>query len=140
MHSTEDIQRRLHALNLNPGTVDGVMGTRTEAAIRKFQREHFLPQTGIVDVLTEVALFPPPVERPSFIGALVAGYLRKEIKMKGWKTVIFGGLVTILGGLQATDIATIIPPQYTGLAMSVIGLIVMGLRALTTTPVGVAKP
>jgi len=50
--------------------------------------------------------------------------------------MIFGAIITFLGGLQATDIAAIIPADYTGIAMSVIGLVVMVLRKFTTTPVG----
>lgn len=56
--------------------------------------------------------------------------------LTGWKTLIFGSLITVLGGIQATDLATIIPAQYTGIALAGIGAIVMFLRTLTSTPVG----
>lgn len=55
--------------------------------------------------------------------------------MQGWKTLIFGALITFLGGLQAADFAAIVPQEYVGIVMSVIGLAVMGLRAITKTPV-----
>lgn len=55
--------------------------------------------------------------------------------LKGWKTLLFGGLITMLGGIQATDLATIVPAQYTGVALGAIGVIIMALRAITDTPV-----
>jgi hypothetical protein len=54
---------------------------------------------------------------------------------KNWRTLAFGALVTVLGGLQMTDLAVIIPPAYTGLAMTVLGGIVIWLRTITTGPV-----
>lgn len=55
--------------------------------------------------------------------------------LKGWKTLIFGGLITMLGGIQAADLATIVPAQYVGIALAGIGAIVMFLRSVTNTPV-----
>ncbi len=60
--------------------------------------------------------------------------------MQGWKTLIFGALITLLGGIQAADIAVIVPEQYQGIVMSVIGVIVMFLRTITTTPIGKSNP
>ena len=56
--------------------------------------------------------------------------------MKGFKTLIFGALIAALGGIQAADLANIVPEPYIGLVMGAIGLAVMGLRAITSTPVG----
>lgn len=55
--------------------------------------------------------------------------------MKGFKTLIFGALVTLLGSLQAADIAQIVPAEWTGLVMAVIGAVTMALRTVTSTPV-----
>ena len=41
-----DIQRRLHALGYNPGPVDGLMGKRTGNAIKAYQRNMELLETG----------------------------------------------------------------------------------------------
>lgn len=60
--------------------------------------------------------------------------------MKGFKTLIFGALIAALGGIQAADLANIVPEQFIGLVMGGIGLIVMALRAITSTPVGSSDP
>jgi photosystem II stability/assembly factor-like uncharacterized protein len=57
--ANDSVKRAQEALNLagyNVGTPDGVAGTRTVAAIRKFQTDKGIPLTGIVDVATLVAL------------------------------------------------------------------------------------
>ncbi|NLH00732.1 MAG: peptidoglycan-binding protein, partial [Clostridiales bacterium] len=40
----------------DPGEIDGVYGPMTEAAVRKFQKEHGLEVDGIVGPLTWTAL------------------------------------------------------------------------------------
>jgi hypothetical protein len=55
--------------------------------------------------------------------------------MQGWKTLIFGALITFLGGIQATDLASVIPAEYTGIVLTGIGMVVMFLRTITKTPV-----
>jgi photosystem II stability/assembly factor-like uncharacterized protein len=55
----ENVKRAQEALNLagyQLGTPDGVAGTRTVAAIRKFQADKGIPVTGTVDAATLVAL------------------------------------------------------------------------------------
>lgn len=49
-------QGRLLALGYQPGAVDGVMGAKATAAIKKFQSDHNLPITGILDPKTTHAL------------------------------------------------------------------------------------
>lgn len=60
--------------------------------------------------------------------------------MQGFRTLAFGALVTILGGLQASHVATIVPAEWTGVVMAGIGTLVMVLRALTSTPVATPEP
>ena len=36
----------------NPGPVDGIMGDRTEQALRSFQKDNHLPATGLMDAPT----------------------------------------------------------------------------------------
>lgn len=43
------VQERLKNLALNPGAIDGFLGPRTEAAIRRFQYSHGLEETGHID-------------------------------------------------------------------------------------------
>lgn len=50
---TERLQRRLNALGYSAGEPDGVWGSRTSAAVKAFQRDHGLPQTGNPDKKTE---------------------------------------------------------------------------------------
>jgi peptidoglycan hydrolase-like protein with peptidoglycan-binding domain len=46
------LQRRLTRLGYRPGSIDGLFGPRTQAAVIAFQRKHDLPQTGIVGAIT----------------------------------------------------------------------------------------
>ena len=43
------LQSRLRNLGYSPGPIDGILGPRTQAAIRAFQRAHNLEPTGKVD-------------------------------------------------------------------------------------------
>jgi len=52
----QQAQERLDALGLDPGPIDGVMGTRTRDALRTFQQKHDLPATGELDWQTRMAL------------------------------------------------------------------------------------
>ena len=49
-------QGALNTLGYNVGTPDGVAGTRTVAALRKFQSDKAIPQTGTLDAVTLAAL------------------------------------------------------------------------------------
>jgi peptidoglycan hydrolase-like protein with peptidoglycan-binding domain len=50
------VQRRLRALGLRPGPVDGLYGPRTRAAIERFQRTAGQPASGVLSAATAVAL------------------------------------------------------------------------------------
>jgi peptidoglycan hydrolase-like protein with peptidoglycan-binding domain len=50
------VQRRLRALDLRPGPVDGRYGPRTQAAIERFQRTAGQPATGMLSPETAVAV------------------------------------------------------------------------------------
>lgn len=54
--STADAQARLKTLGWYTGVVDGMYGPRTADAIKKYQYSSGLPQTGIIDSATAVAL------------------------------------------------------------------------------------
>lgn len=52
----EQAQQRLQELGYNPGPVDGKMGSKTIAAIKKFQQDTQLPTTGRLDTATRKKL------------------------------------------------------------------------------------
>ncbi len=49
---TQEAQSKLAAQGLDPGTLDGVLGGKTSAAIKSFQEKSGLPQTGALDSAT----------------------------------------------------------------------------------------
>ena len=50
------VQQALKAKGYDPGTINGVMGSQTQEALRRFQKENGLPATGTVDAQTAKAL------------------------------------------------------------------------------------
>ena len=60
----EAIQRRLAALGLDPGAIDGRMGRRTRQAITALQGARGLPRTGEPDPATRLALGLPDLSAP----------------------------------------------------------------------------
>jgi len=54
--SLRDAQARLNEKGYSAGTPDGAMGSRTAAALRAFQKDQGLPQTGRLDAATADAL------------------------------------------------------------------------------------
>jgi hypothetical protein len=64
-------------------------------------------------------------------------------KLKGWRTVLFGGLVAAAGvvldlleALQAVDITPLLPPVYALRVIAALGLATVLLRLVTTGRVG----
>jgi peptidoglycan hydrolase-like protein with peptidoglycan-binding domain len=55
-------QRQLKALGFNPGAVDGHFGPQTEAALRAYQHDYRLPETGRLDDTTARSLLPERFE------------------------------------------------------------------------------
>lgn len=60
--------------------------------------------------------------------------------MKGWRTILWGALMTIAAGLipyfAGIDWTTVVDPR---LAAIIAGAVTIALRFVTTTPVGGAK-
>ena len=50
------LQQELGQLNYYEGSVDGIMGPQTIAAIKDLQRQANLPQTGTMNAATQAAL------------------------------------------------------------------------------------
>lgn len=59
--------------------------------------------------------------------------------LTGWRTVIVGAALAVAGFLQTFDWATIIPAAWAGPVIGIIGVVMVVLRGLTSTPVGVSK-
>jgi hypothetical protein len=64
-------------------------------------------------------------------------------KIKGWKTLLFGGVVTVassaldlLDALRAVDITPLLPPDYALKIIAAIGVVTILLRIVTTGAVG----
>jgi peptidoglycan hydrolase-like protein with peptidoglycan-binding domain len=53
-----DAQRQLKALGFDPGAVDGNVGSQTGAALRAYQQNYRLPETGRLDDVTLRSLLP----------------------------------------------------------------------------------
>jgi hypothetical protein len=55
-HATSDqvkmLQQSLQAKGMDPGPIDGFMGPKTQAALRAYQKDQNLPQTGQTDAQT----------------------------------------------------------------------------------------
>lgn len=59
--------------------------------------------------------------------------------MRGYKTVIIGALVTVLGFLETFDVTNLldlVPDQYDPLVVSGVGFLMVLLRLVTKTSVG----
>lgn len=50
------VQRRLKQEGVDPGAIDGILGPKTEVALREYQRTHQLPETGKLDEATNRSL------------------------------------------------------------------------------------
>ncbi len=55
---------------------------------------------------------------------------------KGYRTVLFGVLITGLGTLTATHFVPWVGEMWAGVAFAVVGVVIMALRTVTNTEVG----
>ncbi len=53
---TKEVQQALKDKGEDPGAIDGIMGRKTRAAVRKFQKSNGLKVTGTLDNQTEEKL------------------------------------------------------------------------------------
>lgn len=68
---------------------------------------------------------------------------RLREKLKGWRTLIFGGAVTVAGALleilealQLVDITPLLPPEHALKIIAGLGIATIALRLVTTGRVG----
>jgi peptidoglycan hydrolase-like protein with peptidoglycan-binding domain len=52
----KSLQKALQEKGMDPGPVDGIMGPRTQAALRAYQKDQKLPETGRMDAQTREKL------------------------------------------------------------------------------------
>lgn len=52
------LQNALKAAGYDPGTIDGLFGTKTQAALKAYQKKAGLPETGVADAATWLAIAP----------------------------------------------------------------------------------
>lgn len=64
-------------------------------------------------------------------------------KLKGWRTVLFGGAITVAGAaldilnaLQLVDVTPLLPPEHALRIIAIIGVVTVVLRAVTTGRIG----
>ena len=79
-----NIQSRLSAWGYNPGSVDGVYGAKTEAAVKRFQQKHGLTADGIAGPATLAKIGLPTGESSSYqsnvnlLARVISGEARGE--------------------------------------------------------------
>jgi len=72
----KELQTQLKRMGFDPGTVDGVMGPRTKAAVKEFQKQNGLKTDGIVGPQTSAVLVAlGGAASPNRVPATVAPYL-----------------------------------------------------------------
>lgn len=64
LHVRKDVQERLNRRGYDAGTVDGVVGPQTRAAIKTWQRANGLPATGQITLSMSAALRKDPAQAP----------------------------------------------------------------------------
>ncbi len=58
-------QAHLHTLGFDPGPVDGIFTTQTQAAVRAFQARYGIPVSGLLDHATRLELLPGLDPKPA---------------------------------------------------------------------------
>lgn len=56
--------------------------------------------------------------------------------MKGYRTLIIGAIIAILGIAEGLDWVNLVPQEWADFIIGGIGLAMMYLRKITTTPIG----
>ena len=74
---------------------------------------------------------------PTLMAMGILDYTKENLKMTGWRTIIFGSALAGVGVLQTANWGDVLPAQYIGPVTAAIGFIAIWLRSVTKTPVGV---
>lgn len=65
--ATRQIQGVLQERGYDPGPLDGVLGKKTREALRRFQKDHHLAETGEITADTKDALLSPASSGPESV-------------------------------------------------------------------------
>ncbi len=90
------LQTRLVGKNYLPGGIDGQYGANTKAAIRYFQRENKLKETGVADEETQLLLFSEDcraAQRPSHKYRVEINVSRQKVYVYEWYYGAYSKLV-----------------------------------------------
>jgi peptidoglycan hydrolase-like protein with peptidoglycan-binding domain len=103
--AVKDFQQGLTDLGYDPGPVDGTFGSKTEAAVKKFQGDKGIAADGIVGPITwlnldEAAEFDEPVLKQGSHG-LPVRRAQKRLTLAGYDT---GGVDGIYGAKTAAAV------------------------------------
>lgn len=60
--------------------------------------------------------------------------------MKGWRTLTVSIIIAAIGAVEAFDWASIIPENFQGLFLIVLGMVIAYLRKITNTKIGKKTP
>ena len=118
--TVKDAQKRLIKLGYDPGSADGIIGPKTEIALREFQRDHGLNQSGRLD--------PPTIKHLGLSNSFI------DI-LRGFGTkIILGVLTSFISGILLAVVPSI---RYrsnaaTGLQISagIIGVVLGSVLAI----------
>lgn len=103
------LQRRLNALGFDAGREDGILGERTDRAVREFQRNVGRQEDGIVGPETLAALdrLRPPIEGPS------RAMIREEEAVRRMESSLAGAPIAIDPGHGPDDPGCVGPAGLT---------------------------
>lgn len=91
-------QQRLAELGYWPGSVDGIMGPRTRSAIKAFQEQQRLPETGRLDEATRAALQADTAK--AAVNAARESATKEDVR------AVSGTATAAYYGKRATEVAT----------------------------------
>ena len=99
--AVRDLQEALKTLGQNPGTIDGVFGAQTEAAVRAFQQAKGITVDGVVGTITwrniDEADQSEPVLQNGSAGLPVR---RLQSRMSAFQSQPDGGFPYVTGGVD----------------------------------------
>ncbi len=72
------LQRKLFAMGFNPGTIDGIFGSKTDQAVRDYQEKKGLQVDGIAGPETFTSLGMMEAEKPAAVEAVRRPELTKD--------------------------------------------------------------
>lgn len=134
------LQTKLESLgyDVGPDGVDGVFGSDTQKALRKFQSDQAIPPTGQPDQRTIALLFPKakPAKGLNIVEVKIADYFLNFITSKiNWAAAAMVGIVVAwLNTKFGLQVPADVQAWVTGIIVTGFGLIIMYLRTFLNAP------